>query len=522
VYLIPQLRADEIVKYLRKSRKDDPLLTIEEVLEKHDQEINEWLEHNIPTAGPIPAENIFKEVVSGETIEGRPEMQRLLRLIESPKIKAIVCKEPSRLSRGDLMDIGYLVKILRYTGTFVFTTRGSYDLRDDRDREQFERELMRGNDYLEYQKKILKDGKLLAVKNGNYIGKDAPYGYRKTSYKEGKRTCNTLEPHPDEAPVVKRIFDLYRSGIGSMHICELLDAEHIPTRSGEPWSHNTVLRILNNEHYLGKVRWNYSQHVRKVEDGEIKTSRMTAEDYLLFEGKHPAIISQEEWDEVQAIKGKISRKRTVYEYKNPLAGLLYCSCGKPMQYKEPKLNGKQFAASRFLCGSLKKGNCGSAKVEEILEEVKQVLQDCITDFEMRIDQGIDNSADVHRQMVERLEHRLATLRELEVKQWDEKTKGGMPDHVFEQLNSKTVAEIADVTQALCEAKDSAPLHVDLHEKLMTFRTTLDLLSDPDAPVKDINRLLHACIDRIDYSRPPLKRGRGVENEPYSLHFSLRV
>ena len=134
MYIIPQLRGDEKVIYLRKSIKDDPLLTGEEVVAKHKQEIDEWLEHNQAEGGTVPEANIYKEVVSGETIEDRPEMMRLLRTIESPKIKAIVCKEPSRLSRGDLMDIGYLVKILRYTGTLVLTLRGSYDLRDDRDR----------------------------------------------------------------------------------------------------------------------------------------------------------------------------------------------------------------------------------------------------------------------------------------------------------------------------------------------------------------------------------------------------
>lgn len=522
MYILPQLKGKEIIMYLRKSRSDDPLATVAEVLEKHEQMLDEWATMVPTLEGLVPEENRFREVVSGEHIDSRPKMQELLRRIESSDIKAVLCKEPSRLSRGDLQDIGYLVKVLMYTGTLVLTLQGAYDLRDDRDREQFERELMRGNDYLQYQKKILRDGKLLAVKNGNYIGKEAPYGYRKISYKEGKTTCNTLEPHPDEAPVVKRIFDLYRSGMGSMHICEQLDAEHVPTRSGAPWSHNTVLRILNNEHYLGKVRWNYSQHVHRVEEGEIKVSRMTAEDYLLFEGKHPAIITQEEWDEVHAIKGKISRKRTVYEFKNPLAGIMYCSCGRPMQYKEPKLNGRQFAASRFLCGDLRHQNCGSARFQDVIDDVRQVLVDCIEDFVLRIDRGVDNSAEVHRQLVERLEKRLADLRELETKQWDEKIKGKIPEHVFENLNTKTVTEIREVTQALCEAKGAAPVHVDLREKLLTFRTALELLDDPDAPVKDVNRLLHACIERIDYSRPQLKRGRGVVNEPYTLHFSLRV
>lgn len=508
--------------YLRKSRSDDPLASVEEVLEKHQQMLDDWMALNMPDGGKVPMENRYMEVVSGETLSGRPWMQKLLRAVESPDVKAVLCKEPSRLSRGRLKDIGYIVEVLMYTKTLVLTPSGCYDLQDDRDREQFERELMRGNDYLEYQKKILKDGKLLAVKNGNYIGEKAPYGYRKISYKDGRHTCKTLEPHPEEAPVVKRIFDLYRSGLGSTHICDMLTSEHAPTRSGGRWTPNTIMRILINEHYLGMVRWNYSTHVHRVEEGEIKTGRMTAENYLLFEGKHPALVSQEEWDEVQAIKGKIPRKRTQYNFRNPLARIMYCACDRPMQYKQPLKNGQPYCDPRYMCGDTLHRKCGSAKVAEVMAEVKQVLQDCIEDFELRIDQGVDNSAEVHIQLVAQLERRLESLQELEVKQWDEKTKGGMPDHVFEKLNAKTVAEIREVTQALCEAKDATPKHVDLREKVVTFRAALDLLNDPDAPAKELNQLLHACIERIDYRRPTLNRGRSIDVEPFTLHFTLRV
>jgi iron-sulfur cluster repair protein YtfE (RIC family) len=161
-------------------------------------------------------------------------------------------------------------------------------------------------------------------------------------------------------------------------------------------------------------------------------------------------------------------------------------------------------------------------MSDILDKLVEVLQEAVEDFEIKIEKGTDNSAEIHRQTVARLEKRLRELQELEIKQWDEKTRGGMPDHVFERLNAKTVAEIREVTQALCEAKDSAPVHVDLREKLITFRTALEMLNDPDAPALEVNQLLRTCIDRIDYSRPPLKRGRGVVNEPFSLHFSLRV
>lgn len=98
------LQPDEIVQYLRKSRTDDPCLSVEEVLSRHETILREWTERNL--SGAIPEEHIFREVVSGETIKDRPEFLRLLRLIESSDIKAILVVEVQRLSRGDLEDAG--------------------------------------------------------------------------------------------------------------------------------------------------------------------------------------------------------------------------------------------------------------------------------------------------------------------------------------------------------------------------------------------------------------------------------
>lgn len=522
MYIIPQLKGAEIVKYLRKSRSDDPLLSVEEVLANHEQIIRDWLGQVLPDCGPIPEENTFREVVSGETLDGRPKMMALLRLVESPEIKAIICKEPSRLSRGDLQDIGYLVKVLRYTNTLVLTPRGSYDLRDDRDREQFERELMRGNDYLEYQKKIMHDGKLLAVKSGQYIGQRAPYGFKKVSYKEGGRTCKTLEPHPEEAPVVQRIFEMYASGIGSVKICDALDADHIEPMDGDQWAPTSIREILINPHYIGKVRWNHRRHENRVEDGEIKRYRVTAEDVLIFEGRHPAIVPQELWDAVQAIRGSIPRSTKKAGLKSPLARVLRCSCGKIMVYKQVQKNGEFIGRPRFRCSDNRCKVNGSAIVEEVIAEVIRVLQDCIDDFEIRVEAGIDNSAEVHLEMVERLEKRLEKLRELETKQWDEKIKGEIPSHVFDTLNARTVAEIAEVSQALCEAKDAVPVQVDLHERASTFHAALNALQDPDAPAEEKNKLVRACIEEIVYRRPPVSQGKGKDKPPFELEFTLRV
>ena len=113
------LKPEEIYDYLRKSRADDPTLTVEEVLARHEAILDEWAEKNL--GAPIPEENKLREVVSGETIADRPQMQKLLKMIESPKVKAILTVEVQRLSRGDLEDCGRLIKLLRFTNTLVIT-----------------------------------------------------------------------------------------------------------------------------------------------------------------------------------------------------------------------------------------------------------------------------------------------------------------------------------------------------------------------------------------------------------------
>ena len=44
MYNTPEVKAEEIIVYLRKSRSDDPLLTVEEVLQKHETILDDWSE----------------------------------------------------------------------------------------------------------------------------------------------------------------------------------------------------------------------------------------------------------------------------------------------------------------------------------------------------------------------------------------------------------------------------------------------------------------------------------------------
>lgn len=525
MWVLPKLLPEEILLYSRKSRTDDPTLSVEEVLAKHEQMLDEWVERNLPGQGPVPENNRFREVVSGETIDSRPRVQELLRLIELPKYKAVLIVEPQRLSRGDLEDIGRMVKLLRYSNTLVITLPYTYDLRDERDRDMFERELKRGNEFLEYQKKIQQNGRLLSVSNGNYIGTRPPYGYKKVQIREGKRKCYTLEPIPEEAAIVKLIFEMYRDGYGSHKIARHLNERGVKTQLGKKWSPESLKKMRSNEHYLGKVVWNRRKTVKTVEDGVVVASRPVSEEYLVYPGKHPAIIDQELWDAVQEIRDKIPPVKGRAKCSNPFAGLVYCQCGRTMSrrtYKDKE--GKERTAPRLLCDD--QANCGTASctVDEMTAEVVEVLRECIADFDLKIKSDAGDSVVVHQQIVKQLEQRLEELAKLELAQWDKYTQEGMPKHIFEQLNEKVLREKAETQQALCTARDTLPEPVDYEKKKATFSDALQLLLDPDAPALQKNLLLKRCIDHIEYSRKKKDNGnrRWGDPEPMELDVHLRV
>ena len=89
-----ELKPEEVLDYLRKSQSDDPLLTVQEVLAKHESILDEWAEKH--PGGVVPEENKFREVVSGETIKERPKINKVLRLKESQKYKPVKIVEPKR------------------------------------------------------------------------------------------------------------------------------------------------------------------------------------------------------------------------------------------------------------------------------------------------------------------------------------------------------------------------------------------------------------------------------------------
>ncbi len=539
----PKFYNYQVKEYGRKSRLDDPLLSLEEVLAKHSKVLEEYAIKNL--GGPIPEENKYMEICSGESLKARPEISRLLRDIEDPEVKAILVVEVQRLSRGDLEDAGRLIRLLRYTNTFVITPMKIYDLRDEYDRDAFERELKRGNEYLEYFKKIQARGRLGSVKEGNYIGSVAPYGFDRIIKEDGNKKYHTLIERKDQADVVRMIFNWYcNEDIGVKMICRRLEAIGAKTKTGcKHWKSSIIFSILENVHYIGCVRWNWRKTIKVIEDQEIRKLRPKAkvDEYLVFEGKHDAIISEELFYKAREIKGHRHKTKTDTTLKNPFSSIMYCKkCGSKIGYNTYIRNGIEYAPPKLVCNNQVHCKSGSVPYHEVLDYMKKTLKDCIADFEVRIENDQDDSIKLHKDLITRLENQLEELKEREVLQWegqyDPDPSKRLPPEIFKKLNEKLLKDKEEINKALSKAKDSAPQIIDYNDMLIRTVDALTVLEDDEVPAKIKNQYLKNVIERIDYERPPiirinkrnaflykaeLAKGLQYHVEPYTINVKLK-
>ena len=141
-------------------------------------------------------------------------------------------------------------------------------------------------------------GRLASIKEGKYVGNIAPYGYDRIRLPDRKGF--TLCPN-HESPAVRLIFSLY--GENSFTISEVVGelnrSRTYHPRKAPAFTYSSVHDILDNPVYIGKLRWNYRKTSPKLKDGILTAHRPRQNDYLIVQGLHPALISEDLFFTVQ-------------------------------------------------------------------------------------------------------------------------------------------------------------------------------------------------------------------------------
>ena len=112
---------NKVALYLRKSREEENE-TKEETLARHEKMLIDYCKRN-----NLHIVAVYKEVVSGENIANRPEMQRLLDDVDAGLYNGVVCIEIERLSRGNQIDQCEILEVFKNSHTKIYTLQKIYD-----------------------------------------------------------------------------------------------------------------------------------------------------------------------------------------------------------------------------------------------------------------------------------------------------------------------------------------------------------------------------------------------------------
>ncbi|RLC75542.1 MAG: hypothetical protein DRI61_14725, partial [Chloroflexi bacterium] len=270
-------------------------------LEAQERECREFLRREKPSWTIV---DVCQDVHSGKT-DRRPGFQKMMNMIYEGKADAIVAHHLDRFSRN-LHDILTYFKTLEEMNVVMVFAKDRFDFSTEEGRLQFHVLAVFADWYLQNLARETRKGKLARVLKG-LPNNRLPFGYIKGPDGIAKIV-------PEEAEVIRQAFELYATGnYTDAQIADFLNKAGFRTRRGRLWSKDTVRDLLQNEFYIGLVKY-YKE---------------------LYPGKHEPIISKELFEKVQQVRQTHYRKPKVYSTTvRPylLSGIACCAqCGRTLR-----------------------------------------------------------------------------------------------------------------------------------------------------------------------------------------------
>ena len=243
---------------------------------------------------------VYSDTASGTCTDQRPSYQELMRDCTKRKVDLILVKSLSRFGRDALETIRQ-IRRLKEMNIGVYIENG-------------------GLNALNVSDSMIDQLAALAQAESHFRSENIKFGIRHRM-RSGKTVLNhtqflgytkgpdgVLQIVPEEAEIVRKIFELYIQGNGVRKIKRYLEEHGIKTVTGKSeWSTSTIDRMLSNEKYVGEVR------MQKTFTADFLTGRREKNigqlDLFLVEEAHEPIIDQETFELVQRMKGNIKQRK---------------------------------------------------------------------------------------------------------------------------------------------------------------------------------------------------------------------
>lgn len=366
--------------------------------------------------GDMAADHIIiyeDEGFSGGNLN-RPDFKKMMQAAHQRKLKAIVVYRLDRISRN-VSDFSSLIEELSRLNIAFISIREQFDTGTPMGRammyiasvfSQLERETIAER---------IRDNMHELAKTGRWLGGTTPTGYSSESVKsitvdgKTKKACH-LKLLPEEAEIVRKIFDLFVETDSLTAVDAELLRQHIVTKTGRKFTRFSIKNILQNPVYLIADQDAYHYFSEKQADlfsdlagfdgihGILAYNRtnqqkgraainLPVNEWIVSVGKHPGIIPAKTWIKVQE---SLERNKSK-SYRKPrsnealLTGLLFCRCGSRMY---PKLTRRQTIDGKpvftYVCKlkeRSKRSRCNCRNVNgnmldaAVTEEMKKLSED---------------------------------------------------------------------------------------------------------------------------------------------------
>lgn len=360
--------------------------------------------------------------VSGETIEDRPTMSRLLADVRARKVAAIICVATSRLSRDeDIIDTLTIQAACRENDTIVITPEQVYDYSTRAGTIFGQIRAIFDADYKQSLVKATAGGQYAKARDGGFVSGVAPFGYRlvyDVPHKDGRPRAR-LDIDSEEAAIVRQVFSLYVDGrrekdgtplpMSIDAVTAFLNTSGLRLRTRRTQKNPAKRRPDGTLQQAGELRLFERQDVRRIllarcylgvfTYGEGHRSKWVR-DQAPIEIHRPElqIVDVTVWQRAQAIRTQRAAgpRRTACSTR-PLAGLLRCPlCGGLMssattaQRHTPNEYARYWCRTRRMSG--RAGCLGYTLVERAaLPAVADLLVEQLA--RLRLDRFLDRASE---------------------------------------------------------------------------------------------------------------------------------
>jgi site-specific DNA recombinase len=429
----------------------------------------------------------------------RPQYQEMLAAAARNEFEILLLEDLSRLTR-DSVEQEQTIRRLEFAGIRIVTTSDGYDSQSKARKVHRGVKGLMNEIFLDDLRDKVHRGLSGQAAKGYWCG-GKPYGFKlkpildpsqRDAYGQPARIGTVLEIDPEQAPIVKEMFDRYVEGASCKTIAAELNERGVAssgstwrrkTRRCNGWMGSAVRVILRNPLYTGRVRWNVSQFIRDPDSGKHKRRRRPESEWQVFYDEKLQMISDAMFEKAQQRTRHRAdpdkRLKSGGKPKYLLSGLLVCDVCRSHYVIA---DARSYACSSFINGG--EGACGNGirvrrdTVEKAIlspikdglllpERVNEMAKEMQRVYQQRLNAAATNSERMP-EAVKKIEDRIERLRE--------RLRVGDPDMEPDELRAaidRADMKKGELAAAQPASKESAKLLTMLPKAAALYRQQIE-------------------------------------------------